>query len=596
MEHTRKLHTWGGFLLLLVLLVTFLIWNLLAGSVRLPASEIWAILHGGGDLTQRRILLNIRLPRLLAAMILGGALSVSGFLLQTFFHNPIAGPFVLGISSGAKFTVAVTMILLLSRGVTSSSAALIAAAFVGAMLSMGFVLLISRRVRRMSLLVVCGVMIGYICSALTDFLVTFADDSNIVNLHNWSLGSFSGMSWDNVRTMAVVCGAALILTFLLSKPLRAYQLGEVYAQNLGVPLRAFRAALILLSSVLSACVTAFAGPISFVGIAVPHLMKSLFKSAAAFDDPGLFPRRRRVLPVLRPHRAHGLRAHRGQHQLRHSGLRRAGRHLYDAPQKGGAVMDYLQTDALSVGYNGKTLISKVALSGQRGRIVTLIGPNGSGKSTILKTIIGQLPSISGSVFLDGADMRSRSRGDVARRMAILMTARMDPELMTCRDVVSTGRYPYTGHLGVLRPEDKAIVEQSLRETDALDFADRPFQSISDGQRQRVLLARALCQQPELIVLDEPTSFLDIRYKLELLTILKRMVREEHLAVLMSLHELDLAARVSDTVVCVAGDRIDRVGPPSEIFTPDYIAALYRMEPGKYDPCFDSLEFVPGGAR
>ena len=181
-------------------------------------------------------------------------------------------------------------------------------------------------------------------------------------------------------------------------------------------------------------------------------------------------------------------------------------------------MDYLQTDALSVGYNGKTLISKVALSVQRGRIVTLIGPNGSGKSTILKTIIGQLPSISGSVFLDGADMRSRSRGDVARRMAILMTARMDPELMTCRDVVSTGRYPYTGHLGVLRPEDKAIVEQSLRETDALDFADRPFQSISDGQRQRVLLARALCQQPELIVLDEPTSFLDIRYKLELLTL------------------------------------------------------------------------------
>ena len=150
MEHTRKLHTWGGFLLLLVLLVTFLIWNLLAGSVRLPASEIWAVLHGGGDLTQRRILLNIRLPRLLAAMILGGALSVSGFLLQTFFHNPIAGPFVLGISSGAKFTVAVTMILLLSRGVTSSSAALIAAAFVGAMLSMGFVLLISRRVRRRS--------------------------------------------------------------------------------------------------------------------------------------------------------------------------------------------------------------------------------------------------------------------------------------------------------------------------------------------------------------------------------------------------------------------------------------------------------------
>lgn len=234
---------------------------------------------GRGRALAAQILLQIRPPRLLAALILGGALSVSGYLLQTFFHNPIAGPFVLGISSCAKLTVSVTMVALLSRGLVSTSAVLIAAAFAGAMLSMGFVLAISRKVRRMSLLVVCGVMIGYICTALTDFIVTFADDSNIVNLHNWSLGSFSGMSWENVRTMALVCGAALVLAFFLSKPIRAYQLGEVYAQNMGVHLRAFRTALILLSSVLSACVTAFAGPISFVGIAVPHLMKSLFGTA-----------------------------------------------------------------------------------------------------------------------------------------------------------------------------------------------------------------------------------------------------------------------------------------------------------------------------
>ena len=279
MEHNKTLRIWGGFLLLLLLTIVFLIWNLFAGSVRLSASEILEILRGGAEGSQRSILLQIRLPRLVAALILGGALSVSGYLLQTFFHNPIAGPFVLGISSGAKLTVSVAMILLLSRGLQSSSAVLITAAFLGAMLSMGFVLLISQRVRRMSLLVVCGVMIGYICSALTDFLVTFADDSNIVNLHNWSLGSFSGMSWENVRTMVLVCGAALVLAFFLSKPIRAYQLGEVYAQNMGVHLRAFRTALILLSSVLSACVTAFSGPISFVGIAVPHLMKSLFGTA-----------------------------------------------------------------------------------------------------------------------------------------------------------------------------------------------------------------------------------------------------------------------------------------------------------------------------
>lgn len=253
---------------------------------------------------------------------------------------------------------------------------------------------------------------------------------------------------------------------------------------------------------------------------------------------------------------------------------------------------FLETEKLSVGYDGKPLIRDVCLQVQRGKIVTLIGPNGSGKSTILKTIVGQLSKVSGTVLLEGAPMERCGQKEIAKRMAILMTERIYPELMTCYDVVSTGRYPYTGALGLLGKEDKRIVEESLELVHGRDMADRPFDAISDGQRQRILLARALCQTPEIIVLDEPTSYLDIRYKLELLTILKTMVREKNLAVLMSLHELDLAQRVSDTVVCVSGDRIDRMGPPEEIFSNDYIARLYHMEPGKYDPCFDTLEYVP----
>ena len=269
-----------GFVILLVLTAGFSLWNLHAGSVTISAGEIRSILFDPGVTgTNKNIIWSIRLPRLLSALVLGGALSVSGYLLQTFFHNPIAGPFVLGVSSGAKFTVCIAMVLFFTGGRATSSATLILAAFAGAMISMGFVLVISQKVHQMSMLVVCGVMIGYICSALTDFLVTFADDSNIVNLHNWSVGSFSGRSWADVGTMTLVCGLALVLNFLMSKPIRAYQLGEVYAQNMGVPLKAFRAALILLSSILSACVTAFAGPISFVGIAVPHLMKRLFGTA-----------------------------------------------------------------------------------------------------------------------------------------------------------------------------------------------------------------------------------------------------------------------------------------------------------------------------
>lgn len=277
MRQNRTKRTVTGYLVLAVLLCLLLILNVNAGSVALTPGEVLSLLtQRGGQSTQAQILWQIRLPRILAAALLGGALSVSGFLLQTFFANPIAGPFVLGISSGAKLVVALVMIFALERDIVLGSAALIGAAFLGAMISMGFVLAVSGRVKRMSLLIICGVMIGYICSAITDFVVTFADDSNIVNLHNWSLGSFSGINWGNVRTITWVVLAALICAFLLSKPMGAYQLGEVYAANMGVNIRRFRVALILLSSLLSACVTAFAGPISFVGIAVPHLVKSLF--------------------------------------------------------------------------------------------------------------------------------------------------------------------------------------------------------------------------------------------------------------------------------------------------------------------------------
>lgn len=269
-----------AFSLLFCLLVILTVLNFSVGSVSLSFGDMKHILfEGDRESTAFRILWDIRLPRLLAAALLGGALSVSGFLLQTFFANPIAGPFVLGISSGAKLVVALVMIVFLGKSLFIGSAAMIAAAFVGSMLSMGFVLVIARRVRQMSVLVVCGVMISYICSAVTDFVVTFADDANIVNLHNWSMGSFSGTTWDQVRTMAAVVIPVLILSFCMAKPISAYQFGEEYARSLGVNVKHFRAELILLSSLLSACVTAFAGPVSFVGIAVPQLIKQLFQTA-----------------------------------------------------------------------------------------------------------------------------------------------------------------------------------------------------------------------------------------------------------------------------------------------------------------------------
>ncbi len=256
--------------------LVFLFFNIVFGSISISLQDVIRVFAGQQiDETTENIIMEIRLPRAVAAMILGGALALSGYLLQTFFHNPIAGPFVLGISSGSKLAVALAMVFFLDRSIRVTSATLIIAAFLGAVVSMQFVLVMSKKVDTMSMLVVCGVMIGYICSAITDFVVTFASDADIVNLHNWSKGSFSGMAWEHVIVMSVVVTVTMMIVFCLSKPIGAYQLGENYAGNMGVNIRALRILLILLSSILSACVVAYAGPVSFVGIAVPHLVKYL---------------------------------------------------------------------------------------------------------------------------------------------------------------------------------------------------------------------------------------------------------------------------------------------------------------------------------
>lgn len=283
-DRKKKMRGAIVFVCLIFAFLIIFVMNIIIGSVNIPAVRVWGVIFSGaGSDGERNIVMQIRLPRTVMAALLGGALALSGYLLQTFFDNPLAGPFVLGISSSAKMVVAVVMISAISRFGSVSSWILIAAAFAGSLIATAFILAVSRAVRNMAALLVAGIMIGYICSAVTDFIVTFAQDSDIVNLHNWSLGSFSGMMWSNVTTAGLVVGVCVICVVFLSKPIGAYRLGENYAQSVGVNIRVFRICLILLSSVLSATVTAFAGPISFVGIAVPFMMKNALKSS----DPAL---------------------------------------------------------------------------------------------------------------------------------------------------------------------------------------------------------------------------------------------------------------------------------------------------------------------
>ena len=254
--------------------------------------------------------------------------------------------------------------------------------------------------------------------------------------------------------------------------------------------------------------------------------------------------------------------------------------------------DYIWTENMTVGYGKTPLIRQIGIHVRAGEIVTLIGPNGAGKSTILRSVIRQLGLLEGTVYLDGMPMKGMGEREIAKRMSILMTERIHPELMNCEDVVGTGRYPYTGRMGLLTAEDRGKVREAMELVHAWDLASRDFSQISDGQKQRILLARAICQDPSVIVLDEPTSFLDIRHKLELLTILKDLVRRKKVAVLMSLHELDLAQKLSDYIVCVKGEYIERCGTPEEIFTSSYITGLYGITKGSYYAEFGCLEMEP----
>ena len=241
----------------------------------------------------------------------------------------------------------------------------------------------------------------------------------------------------------------------------------------------------------------------------------------------------------------------------------------------------IRAERLDSGYGHKVIVAGVEILVQPGEIVTLIGPNGAGKSTVLKTIAGQLEPIAGTIYIGDAERSTYSLTDIAKKQAVMLTERKPAEKMTCEEVVSLGRYPYTGRLGILSENDKKIVRDTMELVHVTELADRSYDQISDGQSQRVLLARAICQEPEIMILDEPTSYLDIRHKLEFLDLLRSLTREKEIGVIMSMHELELAHLIADKVICISADgKVEKVGSPEEVFTDELISSLYSLGDGR----------------
>ena len=271
--------------LMILLIVVLFALNILVGSVSIPTSDVWHILWGGEDVkpSWQYIILESRLPQALTALLAGGALAVSGLMLQTAFRNPLAGPSIFGINSGAGLGVALVMLLLggsISTGSVSISGfvAVLLAAFIGAMIVMALIFLFSTLVRNNVMLLIIGIMIGYISNSAISLLNFFATDEGVKSYMVWGMGSFGGVTMKMMPIFSTITLLGLLGAVLLIKPLNALLLGDRYAENLGVNIVRTRNWLLIVTGVLTAIVTAFCGPVAFIGLAVPHIARLLLQT------------------------------------------------------------------------------------------------------------------------------------------------------------------------------------------------------------------------------------------------------------------------------------------------------------------------------
>jgi ABC-type cobalamin/Fe3+-siderophores transport system ATPase subunit/ABC-type Fe3+-siderophore transport system permease subunit len=538
------------------------------------------------------------LPRTLTAALAGAALGIAGLQMQTLFRNPLADPFALGVASGASLGVAVVVLgtgfgAAAMFGATlglAGDAAIIAAAIVGAAVVLGIVLVVSARIESPTTVLILGLMFGYASAALVTVLVGATQPERLQMWAAWQFGSFSGVTWQRLRLFLPLVAAGIVLAGLTTKELDALLLGEDYARSMGVPVRRARTLTMLCASVLGAVVTAFCGPISFLGIAVPHLCRGLLRTsdhrvlvpavilmggsvALAAPDRLALARKRRDHPAERRPLARR-RAGRGQRAAARAALGTAG----VTASAGRAVARVLRASGLAVGYGHRrtrrAVLSGLELELSAGELVCLLGRNGIGKSTLLRTLARMQPPLAGSVEVGGEDLRRLSQTELARRIAVVLTDRPLVGSLSARRVVERGRYPHSNWLGRMSERDAAVVDRAIELAGVGPLAARDFTHLSDGERQRVMIARALAQEPRLLVLDEPTAFLDAPSRVEVVALLRRLAREEDLSVLLSSHDVELSLRAADRIWLVASDGRIHSGAPEDLVLAGDVARAF----------------------
>jgi iron complex transport system permease protein len=493
----------------------------------------------------------------------GRALGVSGALLQTLFRNPMADPYILGVSSGSVLAIGVALLAAPLLGITPSSIpSLYTAAFLGALAVTLLMTSVSGIVRSVTTVLVVGVMLGYLSYAATSILAVLADIERIRAFTYWVFGSFSGSRWSLLTPAIPALAASLTLTALLAKQLNALLLGEEYARSMGMHIGAVRVLAVAAAAFPVSVVTTVAGPIGFIGLSAPYLARQLTQTS---DHYTTIPFSALVGALLTTSADLAARMLLRPVELPVTAVTA----LFGSPLiiylllKGRGCLLLIRAEDVAAEYRGQPVLEDVGLYIRDGEFTAVVGPNASGKTTLLKTLAGLLKPLKGVVYVDGRRVSEMDVGELARSVGVVLTENVRPGLLTVQEVVALGRYPYTGLTGRLRPVDRAEVLAALGDVGIQHLADKPYNILSDGQRQKVMVARALAQKPQALILDEPVTYLDPKARVELLLTLRRICRQRKIAVIASLHEIELALRVADRLLVVAAGRVKAYGSPEE---------------------------------
>jgi iron complex transport system permease protein len=591
--------------------------------VKIPILDILEILSGAetGNFAWEGIIWKIRFPKAITAILAGGALSLAGLQMQTLFRNPLAGPSVLGITAGASLGVAIvvlsgfsaTAIFALGQLGFGESWIMLLASTAGASLVFGLVLLISFRVSNNVALLIIGLMVGNMTLALVSIWQYFSSPELIKDFLLWTFGNLGGVTNEQLLVLAIVVGIGSIGTFLISKPLNLLLLGDNYAKSMGLNIQKSRIIIIVLTSLLAGAITGFCGPIGFVGIAIPHIARQIFKTSdhkilipnsfllgaiilLACDIVAQLPSSYSVLPInavtalfgspvviwvmVRNRRSASVESENAKEETDFS------------PTQHSKIQ--LKTENLKVGYGNKALLENLNLTLESGKLIALLGKNGSGKSTLLRAISNLETPLAGSIYLSAISnepmvqastlctIEQRNWQEInvkekAQLMSLVLTEKDFFGNLKVRDLVAMGRYSYSNWLGKLQPEDEKYVDWAISEVGMGTFAEREIATLSDGERQKALIARALAQDTPLFILDEPTAHLDLPNRIQTFKLLKKCAKERNQAVLLSTHELDLALKLADEIWLVEKNTVLKLRTSDELETRENLNKVFGIE-------------------